>query len=100
MLPKEQESQPSPGVYLLFSCFQGRGRERVLFEHEKNEPLPPFEKPYIYVSLQRTTDDLDNFIKPGQIPEGYIKFLAAASTGSWQIHIPCPWEPVGLLKTR
>ncbi|RFU26582.1 hypothetical protein B7463_g9751, partial [Scytalidium lignicola] len=70
------------GVYFFYSCFQGRGRERVTFPHEKSNSTPKFESPTIYVSLHPTGEVLETFIKPEVTPQGYIQFTSAASSES------------------
>jgi hypothetical protein len=68
----------SEGVYILYSCFEGRGRERVV----KNEnPVPPMEKPSIYISLHPTGESLETFIKPGVSPANWYKFRSITSDG-------------------
>jgi hypothetical protein len=86
LLLGEKDGQTSAGVYLLYSCSQGKGRERVALGHEQGKPLP-LERPTIYISLQPTAEALEAFIKPGQVPQGYLKFSGAISDGKRQIFI-------------
>lgn len=77
----EKDRESSSGVYLFYSCFQGRGRERVIFPFEQGKTIPRLERPTIYASLHPTGEALDTFIKPGQDPLGYLKFSPATSNG-------------------
>jgi hypothetical protein len=88
MLPDEQEVKRSTGVYLIFHCSFGDGRNRLEDETEENTQMPPFETPSIYVSLQKTTKDLDNFKEPGETPEGYMRFSHATSTSTCEMRLP------------
>ncbi|KAK0645792.1 heterokaryon incompatibility protein-domain-containing protein [Cercophora newfieldiana] len=66
----------SEGVYILYSCFEGRGRERVV---KDENPVPPMEKPSIYISLHPTGESLQTFIKPGVSPANWYKFRSITS---------------------
>jgi hypothetical protein len=81
MLADATNTTAEKGVYLFYSCFQGRGRERVVWTYEKDKPVPLFEKPTIYLSVFPTGDDVSTFIKPGVVPKGYVKFSPAITNG-------------------
>ncbi|KAF7557651.1 hypothetical protein G7046_g6000 [Stylonectria norvegica] len=80
MITTREEGVPADGgVYIFYSFFQGKGRERVTWDYEKDLPPPPFESPTIYVSLHPTGRPLETFIKPGKDVKDYIKFIPGAS---------------------
>ncbi|KAK4451239.1 heterokaryon incompatibility protein-domain-containing protein [Podospora aff. communis PSN243] len=73
------DGKTSEGVYILYTCFEGRGRERVV---KDDNPVPPLEKPSIYISLHPTGESLETFIKPGVSPENWYKFRSITSDGN------------------
>ncbi|KAK4166987.1 heterokaryon incompatibility protein-domain-containing protein [Cladorrhinum sp. PSN259] len=73
------DSNDNQGIYLVYSCFEGSGRERVGFGVDKAKPVPPLEKPTIYVSLHPTGESMETFIKPGVIPPNWYKFRSITS---------------------
>ena len=94
MITSGGDGVPTDGaIYIFYSCFQGRGRERVTWGHEKGQPPPPFESPTIYVSLHPTGLPLETFIKPGVDVKDYIKFSPATSNGKTRhsLTIPVLW---------
>jgi hypothetical protein len=75
------EGNDNKGIYVLYSCFEGRGRERVEFDVDKEKPVPRLEKPEIYVSLHPTGESMETFIKPGVTPQNWYKFRSITSNG-------------------